>query len=155
MHTAANDFDGFLRLPVAHSEFMGNNAGARSKAREQFRPETFVERFEQEQCDHCGFANIGLKQVAFDEMNQMRDAGIHRILAGLLNQHRIDLNPNATRPVLPCRHDRNAAIAGSKVVHDICFLYLGKFKHRFDDSVRRGNIDNVGRTATLLERVSG
>ena len=77
---------------------------------------------------------------------------VFRVLVGLADAHRIDVDADAARAVGLRRGDRNAAVAGAEVVDDVVLGHLGQLEHRVDDFLRRRHEDDVRRAQRLLRQ---
>ena len=90
---------------------------------------------------------IGREQILGAELNAVAHAGGARVLVGLENPLRVDLDADLRgRGEVTHRGDDDAAVAGAEIVDDIAGTDAGHRQHLRDHFVRRGHVDDVQRT---------
>ena len=103
-----------------------------------------IELREEVEGDYRSLANIGLKEVLFQESHALSDVGLTCIVAALGDPLRIDINAHSTRAMTFGGSNHQAAIAAAEVIHDVIFRDTGDPQHLIHNAVGGWNILHIG-----------
>src|SRR6476646_7184162 len=126
-----------FRFPVSHVESVGDDSRSRPELLQKLGLELFVKSRQQIERDYARLADVGLEQVAFDELDLVGDPRCFRVRSRFADALRIDVDADRARTVLLRGGNDDAAIAATEVVYDIVRRHLGELQHLLDDFVRR------------------
>src|SRR2546429_7159848 len=134
-----------LRRPgVPEPVAVRDDARSGRELAQQLRQQAPVERFEEEQSHHRGFADIRLEQVAAHEAYAVLDPAAARAVHRHAQRHRVDLDADAARAEVPRRGDDDAAVAAAQVVDHVLRARARELEHRGNRRVRARKIRYLG-----------
>ncbi|ABC43867.1 collagen a1 [Salinibacter ruber DSM 13855] len=140
---ARAEVDDPVRLPVAHPKVVRDDPVPRVQCPEQLRAQLHVDLRPQVQGHDRRLAQVGLKQVSLPKLDQVGDPGRLRVLAGLGDQLRIDLDADAAGAVSLGGGNRDAPVAATEVDHHVVAGHLGRLEHPVHNALRRGDVRDV------------
>jgi hypothetical protein len=132
----------FVRLPVAHVEGVRRHARAGLHRQDQ-RAQLEVEIGKQVHRDDRRLREILLEDVAGDDLDASVDACTPRVASRQVGHVLVVFDADRARAELARRGNRNPAVAGTEVVHDVVARDLRGGEHRLDERIRRRNPDDV------------
>ena len=129
--------------PSGHGEGVRHDARAGLQALEA-RLQPVDEPRQQVNRDHGGPGNVRGEHVALDEGHALGHVGAARVLARLLHQRAVELDPEAARAELLRRRDHDAAVARAEIHHEVVGSGAGELEHAVHHLIRRGDERNAG-----------
>src|SRR4051812_28100765 len=136
-------FELFFRLPVAHVEAVGNDAGPRFQIVQQFGAQLQVDRRQQIESYYGGIADFGFEQILLDELYQPGDARLLCVLARFPDSLRVDIDADSAGAEFLGRGYDDPAVAAAQVIHYVTLFHARGIQHRVYDDVRRRNVGHV------------
>ncbi len=119
---------------------MGDYARSRLQFRQKLWPEPFHEIRQNIKSYDCGFAEIGLEHILFDEFGAVLHAISFSLFVGEIHQLRIDVHAHAVRFKVSGRRYDHPAIAGTEIHDEIFGCDIGQLQHFVDDDLRRRHV---------------
>src|SRR6266849_5567992 len=133
-----------LRRPgVAEPIAVGDDARSGRELAKQLRQKAAVERLEEEQRHHRGFADIGLEQVAAHEAHAVFDTGAARVVDRHAQRHGVDLDADAACSEVLRRGDDDAPVAAAQVVDHVLRARACELEHSQNRFVRAREIRHL------------
>src|SRR5699024_5771200 len=96
-----------------------------------------------------GLADIDLEDISLDEVDDVLHPALSRILHGVRNAHRVDVDTNAARIPVARGVDQDPAVAGAQIIDEVLRADAGQVEHGLHDGFSAGHVRDVQEGAGL------
>ena len=134
----------FVWRPRAERELMGHDSRPGREVAPQLRFELGVHARRQVQRHYRCARYVGVKQIGFDERHSIGELDVAGHLQGHVDQPGIQLDADASRPVLLRCQNRNPSVAGPEVVDHVASACPRQLQHLVRHGLRRRHEVHIG-----------